>query len=164
MSFVKMMMMAAMLSHYQVGDVGQMPSVELPPAQETGLASWYGDGQWHGDITANGEVFDPESFTCAHRSLPFDTMVLIVNKATRRRVWCRINDRGPYGARLPDGTWTLRLNPEGAGQYRGILDMTIATAEALGTIDSGLSRVELRYWTPASQPAFNLAAIDQQYQ
>lgn len=163
MSLVKFAVMFAMYSHYQAGEPVELPPVESPPVQEVGLASWYGDGAWHGDITANGEPFDPQAFTCAHRTLPFDTLVLVVNKANRRRIWCRVNDRGPYGARLPDGTWGVRLTEEESGQWRGIMDLTMAAADALGTREVGLQQVELRYWTRESPAGFNLAAIDRRY-
>lgn len=163
MSVVKLALMVAMYSQFSSGEMIDVPQAELPPIQEQGLASWYGDGSWHGDQTANGERFDPDRFTCAHRTLPFDTMVLIVNRANRKRVWCRINDRGPYGAHLPDGSWGLRLSDEQNGHWRGIIDMSVATARELGTIDTGLQSVELRYWRPSGKEVFNLAAIDLQY-
>ncbi len=163
MSIVKLTLMVAMYAQFSAGDMVEFPEAEMPPVQELGLASWYGDGNWHGDQTANGERFDPDRFTCAHRALPFDTMVLIVNRANKRRVWCRINDRGPYGARLPDGSWGVRLSREEHGHWRGIIDMSVATAQALGTIDKGLQSVELRYWKPNGTKVFNLAAIDLQY-
>jgi rare lipoprotein A len=158
-----MLMMVAMLSHYEAGEKVDFPTIESPPVQELGLASWYGDGAWHGNVTANGEVFDPAEFTCAHRTLPFDTVVLILNRTTRRRVWCRINDRGPYGARMLDGSWGLRTDSEAEGSWRGIIDMSIAAATELGIMEVGLQRVELRYWTRNSGESFNLAAMDLHY-
>lgn len=160
MPLVKVLMMVAMLSHYEGKGSLDLPSIDGPPVQELGLASWYGDGAWHGDVTANGEVFDPSEFTCAHRTLPFDTVVMIVNRSNRRRVWCRINDRGPYGVRLPNGAWGVRTSREGEGEYRGLLDMSIAAATELGVMEVGLQKVELRYWTPNSGESFNLAAMD----
>lgn len=149
-----------MLSHYNAGESFEFPTIDAPPVQEIGLASWYGDGAWHGDITANGEIFDPSEFTCAHRTLPFDTVVLIFNRSNRKRVWCRINDRGPYGARLPDGTWHVRPNSQSEGSWRGLIDMSIAAATELGIMEVGLQKVELRYWTRNAGESFNLAAMD----
>jgi rare lipoprotein A len=54
--------------------------------------SYYSDGQ----RTANGEYFDPNAFTAAHRSLPFNTRVRVTNPANGKSVVVRINDRGPY--------------------------------------------------------------------
>lgn len=162
MSALKLSLMIAMYSQFSAGGIDAVP-VDYPPVQEIGVASWYGDGNWHGDMTANGEPFNPDRYTCAHRTLPFDTTVLVVNTANRRKVWCRINDRGPFGANLPDGTWGLRLTEASTGTWRGIIDLSVATAKALGTTETGLAQVELRYWRRNSNQAFNVAAIDLQY-
>ena len=55
-------------------------------------ASFYEDPQ----PTANGETFDAEALTAAHRTLPFDTRVRVTNPDTGRSVTVRINDRGPF--------------------------------------------------------------------
>ncbi|MBA2663810.1 MAG: hypothetical protein H0U74_16095 [Bradymonadaceae bacterium] len=149
-----------MFSHFEASDVTEFAAVEVPPVQEKGIASWYGDGNWHGETTANGEPFDPSQFTCAHRTLPFDTMVLIENRANRRRVWCRINDRGPYGVHTPEGSWDFIVSSSRNENWRGILDMSIATAQALGTTERGLQSVYLRYWTRAATPSFNIAVVN----
>jgi rare lipoprotein A len=61
-----------------------------------GLASYYAE-PYHGRRTANGEVFDTyKAMTAAHRTLPFDTLVRVKNKANGREVDVRINDRGPF--------------------------------------------------------------------
>jgi rare lipoprotein A len=57
-------------------------------------ASFYSDGQH----TANGEVFDPYAFTAANKTLPFNTRVIVTNKANGKSVVVRINDRGPFVA------------------------------------------------------------------
>ncbi len=59
------------------------------------LASWYGPG-FHGNLTANGEIFDQEAMTAAHKKLPFGTELRITNVANGRSVVVRVNDRGPY--------------------------------------------------------------------
>jgi rare lipoprotein A (peptidoglycan hydrolase) len=58
-------------------------------------ASWYGPG-FHGNLTANGEIFDQEALTAAHKDLPFGTQLRITNVATGQSVVVRVNDRGPY--------------------------------------------------------------------
>ena len=69
---------------------------------QRGHASWYGPG-FHGRRTANGETFNTNALTAAHRSLPFGTRVKIVNEKTGRSVIVRINDRGPFiGGRIID--------------------------------------------------------------
>jgi rare lipoprotein A len=59
------------------------------------VASYYGPG-FHGRTTANGERFDANALTAAHRTLPFGTRVKVTNPATGRSVVVRINDRGPF--------------------------------------------------------------------
>jgi rare lipoprotein A len=62
-------------------------------------ASFYSDGQ----KTANGENFDPNAFTAAHKTLPFNTRVRVTNQANGKSTTVRINDRGPYaGGRCLD--------------------------------------------------------------
>jgi rare lipoprotein A len=62
---------------------------------QRGVASWYGPG-FHGRLTANGERFNTNSLTAAHRTLPFGTRVRVTNAETGRSVVVRINDRGPF--------------------------------------------------------------------
>ncbi|HTJ56690.1 MAG TPA: septal ring lytic transglycosylase RlpA family protein [Devosiaceae bacterium] len=62
--------------------------------RQCGIASWYGSESGH--RTADGEHFDGSSMTAAHRSLPFGTMVRVVDLRTGRSVVVRVNDRGPY--------------------------------------------------------------------
>lgn len=62
---------------------------------ETGLASYYG-AEFHGKKTASGEIFDQEKLTCAHRKLPFGTMVKVTNLSNRKTIVVRVNDRGPW--------------------------------------------------------------------
>ena len=62
---------------------------------QTGMASFYG-GSWHGKKTANGEIFNENSLTAAHRTLPFGTRVRVTNLDNGKSVVVRINNRGPY--------------------------------------------------------------------
>ncbi|BCJ59333.1 hypothetical protein Jiend_27550 [Micromonospora endophytica] len=55
-------------------------------------ASFY----WEGQLTANGETFNPEEMTAAHKTLPFNTKVRVTNPANGKSVTVRINDRGPF--------------------------------------------------------------------
>jgi rare lipoprotein A len=84
---------------------------------ETGLASWYGH-PYHGRTAASGEVYDMETMTAAHPSLPFNTRVRVVNLENRKSVEVRIMDRGPF--------------IEGR-----IIDLSHAAAKALGVIQPG---------------------------
>jgi rare lipoprotein A len=70
--------------------------VAVPSDELEGLASYYAE-PYHGRRTANGEVFDTyQGMTAAHRTLPFNTVVVVVNKNNGRKVEVRINDRGPF--------------------------------------------------------------------
>ena len=64
-------------------------------SSETGIASWYGH-PYHGRRAANGEIYDMEKLTAAHRTYPFDTWVRVKNLSNDRTVDVRIQDRGPF--------------------------------------------------------------------
>lgn len=71
------------------------PSPATDSHQLEGLASWYG-ARFQGRLTANGETFDTNELTAAHRTLPFDSIVRVTNLENDRSVVVRINDRGPF--------------------------------------------------------------------
>ncbi len=76
------------------------PSVETGKHQkpiyvETGLASWYGP-PYHNRRGANGEVYDQNALTAAHRTLPMNSVVRVTNESTKHAVVVRITDRGPF--------------------------------------------------------------------
>lgn len=62
---------------------------------EAGIASWYGH-PYHGRRAANGEIYDMEKMTAAHRTLPFNTMVRVRNLNNNKEVDVRVTDRGPF--------------------------------------------------------------------
>ena len=98
----------------------------LPTAegyQETGIASWYGPN-FHGKRTSNGEVYDMESMTAAHKPLPMDTWVEVRNLDNGKTIQVRVNDRGPFVA----------------GR---IVDVSRAGAQELGIYAPGTARVRL---------------------
>ena len=69
---------------------------------QTGISSWY--GEWHrGHKTANGEIFNPDKLSAAHRKLRLGTIVKVTNLKNGKTIVVRINDRGPYvGKRILD--------------------------------------------------------------
>lgn len=93
-------------------------------AFESGTASWYG-GKFQGRQTANGEVFDTNKLTAAHKTLPFNTVVKVTNLNNNRSVSVRINDRGPF--------------IEGR-----VIDLSRAAAEKIDMTVSGVALVELK--------------------
>ncbi|WP_233353932.1 septal ring lytic transglycosylase RlpA family protein [Algimonas arctica] len=104
-----------------------------PDYNETGQASWYGPG-FHGKPTANGETFDKNAMTAAHKTLPLNSMVRVTNLDNGRTIIVRLNDRGPFiGER--------------------IIDMSEAAAGALGYTHDGVANVRVRYLGPADPSA-----------
>ncbi|NQW10701.1 MAG: septal ring lytic transglycosylase RlpA family protein [Alphaproteobacteria bacterium] len=79
---------------YQIKGVWYYPKVDWSYA-ETGIASWYGPG-FHGKRTANGEVFDENMVSAAHRTLPLPSVVRVTNLDNGRSLVVRVNDRGPF--------------------------------------------------------------------
>ncbi len=90
-----------------------------------GIASWYG-GVFHGRETASGEVFDMYAMTACHPTLPFGSIVRVVNRTNHRSVVVRITDRGD-------------LVKEGR-----IIDLSYGAAERLGMTWDGLAKVDLQ--------------------
>jgi len=87
-----------------------------------GVASWYGP-DFHGKRTANGEVYNQYGLTAAHPVLPMGTKIRVENLNNGRRVWLRVNDRGPYAkGRVVDLSYTaahrLGMLQEGTAHVR----------------------------------------------
>ena len=93
-------------------------SVQAEPTQ--GWASYYK----HGKRTANGEAFDPNGLTAAHRTLPFGTKVRVKNERTGKSVVVRINDRGPF---IKDR----------------IIDLSLGAASQVGLVQRGVDKVSI---------------------
>lgn len=125
---------------------GRIPITPLPPGgisdedkefvlthrpiySEEGYATWY-TAPYKGRKAANGQVFDDEALTAAHRTLPMGSLVVVTNLATRQQSAMRISDRGPF--------------VEGR-----ILDLTIASAKSIGVYRMGSAPVRVDvYQTP----------------
>lgn len=87
---------------YKVGKPYQVNGVWYYPAEDftyddTGIASWYGPG-FHTKATANGEPYDENELTAAHKTLPLPSLVRVTNLDNGRAIVVRINDRGPFAA------------------------------------------------------------------
>ena len=86
--------------HYKVGDPYQISGIWYYPHvdydyDETGIASWYGPN-FDGKPTANGETFNMNELTAAHRTLPLPSLVEVTNLENGRKIRLRVNDRGPF--------------------------------------------------------------------
>jgi len=88
-----------------------------------GIASYYAD-DFHGKQTSNGEIFDMNSLTAAHRTFPFGTKIRVTNLENAKTVIVRVNDRGPF--------------KEGR-----MIDLSRGAAQALDLIRTGTARVRL---------------------
>jgi rare lipoprotein A len=106
---------------------------------DLGMASWYG-GVRDGHRTASGEIFDKTLLTACHRTLPFGTLVKVIDIASGRSVVVRINGRGV-------------LSPD------RIIDLSSAAADELGILRAGVAKVRLEVLhkvehTATPQPEF----------
>jgi rare lipoprotein A len=108
---------------YTVKGITYYPHVDLA-YDETGPASWYGEA-FQGQYTANGEVYDLNQITAAHRTLPLPSIVEVVNLQNDRAIRVRVNDRGPFA----DGR---------------IIDVSRRVAQLLGFERSGTTMVRVR--------------------
>lgn len=89
-------------AHYKVGNPYEIAGIRYFPEEdytyaETGIASWYGP-KFHGRPTANGEVFDMNMVSAAHKTLPMPSVVRVTNLQNGRSLVVRVNDRGPFVA------------------------------------------------------------------
>ena len=115
---------------YRVGKPYVVGGREYVPQENVhysavGMASWYGD-DFHGRYTANGEIFDMNSLSAAHPTLPLPSYVRVTNLANRRSIMVRVNDRGPYVGNR-------------------VIDVSVKTAKLLGFYGDGLARVKVEY-------------------
>ena len=115
---------------YRVGKPYTIAGREYVPQEDinysaVGMASFY-SSDFHGRSTANGEVFDMNSISAAHPTLPLPSYARVTNLANRRSIVVRVNDRGPYvGDR--------------------IIDLSAQTAKLLGFHGHGLAKVKVDY-------------------
>jgi len=98
----------------------------LPHARgfdQRGRASWYGK-KFHGRKTANGETYNMYAMTAAHKTLPFNTNLRVINLENGKETQVRINDRGPF--------------------VRGrIIDLSYTAAKKIGMVGSGTASVKI---------------------
>ncbi len=121
---------------YQVGSVSYYPQEDFD-LTETGIASWYGP-DFHGKRTANGEIYDQNELTAAHRTLQMPSFVRVTNLENGRSIVVRINDRGPF--------------------KRGrIIDVSKRAADLLGFRGQGTARVRLEVLEKESRQVANAA-------
>lgn len=113
---------------YQVGGTTYTPE-DTPDYDQVGFASWYGD-ELRGGTTANGEPFNPDAVTAAHRTLPLPSYVEITALDTGRTILVRVNDRGPFS-------------------NDRLIDLSQGAARQLGISGDGHAPVRVRRVNPA---------------
>ena len=96
-------------------------------AQERGKASYYAN-RFHGRKTSSGEIYHKDSLTCAHKSLPFGTILKVSNPRNNKFVFVRVNDRGPF-------------------RKNRVLDLSHAAATTLELVQHGVAEIEYIPWT-----------------
>lgn len=104
-----------------LSDSGTAMVLRLEP--DTGMASYYG-AKFHGRKTASGETFNMYAHTCAHRWLPFGTLLQVTNLSNGKHVIVTVNDRGPF-------------------HHGRMIDISKQAAEDIGMINSGTARVSV---------------------
>lgn len=119
---------------YQINGIWYYPKAD-PDYNVVGVGSWYGD-QFHNRRTANGELFDMNIPSAAHKTLPLPSLVEVTNLDTGQKMIVRVNDRGPFvGDR--------------------VIDLSKAAAQQLGYYRQGVARVRVKYVGPASKSVFD---------
>ncbi len=108
---------------YQIGGIWYYPQEDYA-YDETGIASWYGT-EFHGRATANGDVYDMNALTAAHRTLPMPSFVRVTNLENGRSLIVQVNDRGPFAKSR-------------------IIDMSRRSAQLLGFQKRGTARVRVQ--------------------
>lgn len=109
---------------YKQNGTWYVPAMETD-YDETGVGSWYG-AEFHGKTTSNGEVYDMESITAAHPTLPLPSIVEVTNLENGKKLKVRVNDRGPF--------------------VKGrLIDLSPAAAKKLGYYGKGSAKVRVRY-------------------
>lgn len=123
---------------YKVNGVWYFPQQTIDPKfDEIGYASWYGQ-DFHNKMTANGEIFDMNMLSAAHKTLPLPSVVRITNLSNKKSVIVRVNDRGPFS-------------------NDRILDVSKKTAELLGFIEQGTTKVRVEVLPEESKTVATIA-------
>ncbi len=122
--------------YYKVGKPYQIAGIWYYPEEdyaydETGIASWYG-AAFHGKKTANGETYDMNALTAAHRTLPMPSFVRVTNLGNGRSIVLKVNDRGPFAK----------------GR---IIDVSRRGAQLLGFQEQGTAKVRVQIMADRSQ-------------
>ena len=116
--------------HYKVGEPYEINGKWYYPEvdndyDQVGIASWYGD-YFHGRLTANGEYYDMNALSAAHKTLPLPSYLRVTNLENNKSIVVRLNDRGPY---IDDR----------------IIDLSKRAAIELEMLNKGTAKVRVQY-------------------
>lgn len=89
----------------------------------SGNATYYGN-KWHGRRTSSGSIYHKDSLTCAHRTLPFGTLLKVTNKHNGKEVIVKVTDRGPF-------------------RQNAVIDLSLAAAKSIDMLSAGIVPVEI---------------------
>lgn len=128
--------------YYKVGKPYKIAGQRYYPKErfsysQTGVASWYGPN-FHGKMTANGETFDKNELTAAHKTLQLPSIIRVTNLNNGRSLVLRVNDRGPYA-------------------HNRVLDVSERAAELLGFKGQGTAKVKIDVMNQASREVASMA-------
>lgn len=113
----------ALVKMAEASATGRLANFEGADDSFSGRASWYGP-KFHGRKTSNGERFDQEGMTAAHRTLPFGTKLLVTNRSTGKSCVVKVNDRGPY-------------------KDNRVIDLSKGAAREINMVSSGVAMVDV---------------------
>lgn len=134
--------LATSKGHYKVGSPYTIKGKKYYPRvdysyDKKGIASWYGPN-FHGKATANGERYDQNEITAAHKTLPLPSIVRVTNLENGKSIIARVNDRGPYA-------------------HGRIIDMSKRSAELLEFKNKGIAKVRVQILEAESRAVAEIA-------
>ena len=156
--------------YYKVGKPYQIKGNWYYPEEnysydETGIASWYG-ADFHDQATANGEIYNKNELTAAHKTLPMPSLARVTNLENGRSIVVRVNDRGPFsGARIIDvsqrAAQLLGFERIGTAKVRVqvLADESKAIADAMRTYGGPAQPVQASS-LPSSEASVEVASLD----
>lgn len=136
--------------HYKVGSKYKIKNKTYKPKEvsrynKVGVASWYGDRYgFHGHVTANGDVFNKNLLTAAHRTLQLPSLVKVKNLENNRSIIVLVNDRGPYAN-----------NRE--------IDLSERAATILGMKKKGTAKVRVQYLHAESKELLKTLGLEKRH-
>ncbi|MDG1436710.1 MAG: septal ring lytic transglycosylase RlpA family protein [Rickettsiaceae bacterium] len=136
--------------HYKVGEKYKIKNQTYKPKEvtrytKTGVASWYGDRYgFHGNTTANGDLFNKNLLTAAHRTLQLPSLVKVKNLENNRSIIVLVNDRGPYAN-----------NRE--------IDLSERAATILGMKEKGTAKVRVQYLHSESKKLLQTLGLEKKH-